>query len=47
MRKFHKAADRLKKGYQSIVKECKDKNGKLIGEEQKFLEGWWNILENF
>jgi hypothetical protein len=39
--------DRLKKGDQPVVKECKDKNGKLIGKEKKSSEDGRNILENF
>jgi hypothetical protein len=33
MSKFYRAMDKLKKGYQRVVKKCKDENGKLMGEE--------------
>jgi hypothetical protein len=39
-RKFHKAVDKVKKGFEPKITNCKTKRGKVIGEESKVLERW-------
>jgi hypothetical protein len=37
-RKFYKAVDKVKKGFQPKITNCKTKTGKVICEESKLLE---------
>ncbi|XP_071652474.1 uncharacterized protein [Temnothorax longispinosus] len=39
-RKLYQATKRMTKEFQPRTNSCKDKNGKLIGEEKKVLERW-------
>lgn len=39
-RKLYQATKRMTKEFQPRTNSCKDKNGKLIGEEEKVLERW-------
>jgi len=39
-RKFYKAVDKAKRGFQPRIIHCKTKTGKVICEESKVLEGW-------
>jgi hypothetical protein len=37
-RKFYKAVNNMKRGFQPRMSGCKGKDGKIIGEEKKILE---------
>jgi hypothetical protein len=39
-RKFYKAVDKAKRGFQPRIFHCKTKTGKVICEELKLLERW-------
>jgi endonuclease/exonuclease/phosphatase family metal-dependent hydrolase len=39
-RKFYKAVNNMKKGFQPRMNGCKGKDGKMIGEEKEILERW-------
>jgi hypothetical protein len=39
-RKFHKAIDNLKKGFQPRSNGCRNKDGEIIREEGKILQRW-------
>jgi hypothetical protein len=39
-RKFYKAVDKVKKGFQPKITNCKTKTWKVICEESKVLERW-------
>jgi hypothetical protein len=39
-RKFYKAVDNVKKGFQLKITNCKTKTGKVLYEESKVLERW-------
>jgi hypothetical protein len=46
-RKFYKAIDNLKKGFQPRINGCRNKDGEIIREEGKVLQRWENILRNY
>jgi hypothetical protein len=39
-RKFYKAVNNMKRGFQPRMSGCKGKYGKTIGEEKETLERW-------
>jgi transketolase len=39
-RKFYKALDKAKRGFQPSIIRCKTKTGKVICEDRKALERW-------
>lgn len=40
VRKFYRAVDKMKRGFEPRVECCKDKNGELILEEKRILRRW-------
>ena len=45
-RKFYKAVDRVRKGFQPKITNCKTSKRKVICEEHKVLESWEEYFKN-
>jgi endonuclease/exonuclease/phosphatase family metal-dependent hydrolase len=44
-RKFYQAIKMMRKGFQPNLIACKDKNGKVLGEDKEILERWAEFFE--